>query len=98
MIITTRRKLTGISTPENIPKALIGIMGLKTLAKKATAVVLDVTVIALTPLLKAYAILFFLSAPGNMCLLCFQASTNTKISSAAIPITKNMEITCRAPK
>ena len=38
MIITTRRKLTGISTPENIPKALIGIMGLKTLAKKAKAI------------------------------------------------------------
>ena len=48
----TKRKLIGIKTPENIPKDLIGIKGLKMLAKKATAVVLDVTVIALTPLLK----------------------------------------------
>lgn len=66
IIITTRKKLTGMRTPEKIPKALIGIMGLKTLAKKATAVVLEVTVIARTPLLKAYAILRFLSAPGMM--------------------------------
>jgi hypothetical protein len=53
IIITTRKKLTGIRTPEKIPKALIGIIGLKTFAKNATAVVLDVTVIARTPLLNA---------------------------------------------
>jgi len=51
MIITTKKKLMGISTPENIPKARIGIIVLKAFAKKATAVVLEVTLIALTPLL-----------------------------------------------
>lgn len=51
MIITTRKKLIGIKTPVKIPKALIGIIGLMALAKNATAVVLEVTVIALTPLL-----------------------------------------------
>ena len=53
IIMTTKKKLIGIKTPVNIPNALIGIIGLKALAKKATAVVLDVTVMALTPLLKA---------------------------------------------
>lgn len=52
MIIMTKKKLIGISTPENIPKDLMGIKGLKILAKKATAVVLEVTDMALTPLLK----------------------------------------------
>ena len=51
IIITTKRKLIGIKTPVKIPKALIGIIALNALAKNATAVVLDVTVIALTPLL-----------------------------------------------
>ena len=37
-------------TPANIPNDLIGIIGLKALAKKATEVVLDVTAIALTAL------------------------------------------------
>lgn len=50
--MTTRKKLMGIKTPVKIPNALIGIIGLVALAKNATAVVLDVTVIALTPLLK----------------------------------------------
>ena len=45
----TSRKLIGIKTPEKRPKDLIGIKGLKILAKKATAVVLEVTDIALTP-------------------------------------------------
>lgn len=53
MIITTSKKLIGMSTPVKIPNDLIGIIGLKALAKKATAVVLDVTVMARTPLLKA---------------------------------------------
>jgi hypothetical protein len=53
IIMTIKKKLIGIKTPVNIPNALIGIIGLKALAKKATAVVLDVTVMALTPLLKA---------------------------------------------
>jgi len=63
-MITTRRKFIGIKKPEKIPKALIGMIELKMLAKNATAVVLDVTDIALTPLLKAYAILLFFSAFG----------------------------------
>lgn len=61
IIITTKKKLIGIRTPENIPNALIGIIGLNAFAKKATAVVLEVTDIALTPLLNEYAILFFVS-------------------------------------
>ena len=52
MIITTKKKLIGIRTPENIPNALMGMIGLNAFAKKATAVVLEVTVMALTPLLK----------------------------------------------
>ena len=52
MIIMTNKKFMGISTPENIPKDLMGIKGLKMFAKKATAVVLEVTDMALTPLLK----------------------------------------------
>jgi hypothetical protein len=61
MIMTTSKKLIGISTPVKIPNALIGIISLKAFAKKATAVVLEVTDIALTPLLKEYAILFLTS-------------------------------------
>jgi len=44
-------ELIGIKTPVKIPKALIGMIGLMALAKNATAVVLEVTVMALTPLL-----------------------------------------------
>ena len=93
IIITTKKKLTGISIPEKIPKALIGMIGLNTFAKRATAVVLLVTVMALTPLLKLYAILLLVSALGNRIRLCFHASTNTNMSSAAIPITKKIAIT-----
>lgn len=53
MNITTSTKLTGIMTPEKIPKDLIGSKGLKMLAKKATEVVLEVMAIALAELLKA---------------------------------------------
>ena len=45
----TNTKFIGIRTPEKIPKDLIGIKGEKILAKKATAVVDEVTDIALTP-------------------------------------------------
>jgi len=50
---TTRIKLTGMITPEKIPKVLIGSKGLKMLAKNATEVVLDVIAIALADDLKA---------------------------------------------
>lgn len=50
---TTRMKLTGMITPAKIPNDLIGRMGLKMLAKKATDVVLDVIAMALAELLKA---------------------------------------------
>ena len=53
MISTTRMKLTGMMTPEKMPKDLIGRRGLNTLAKKATEVVLEVMAIALAELLKA---------------------------------------------
>jgi hypothetical protein len=92
IIITTKKKLMGINVPANTPKALIGMIGLIRFAKKAAAVVAEVTVIALTPLLKEYAILYFLSAP-TISFDCLQASTNTKISSAAIPQTRKTAIT-----
>jgi hypothetical protein len=53
------RKLIGTIIPAKIPNDRIGINGLKKLARKATAVVEEVTVIALTPLLNAKAILRF---------------------------------------
>ena len=49
---TTSKKLAGTMTPEKIPKLLIGMMGLNTLARKAAAVVLLVTDMALEDLLK----------------------------------------------
>lgn len=49
----TRIKLTGMITPEKIPKVLMGSRGLKMLAKNATEVVLDVIAIALAEDLKA---------------------------------------------
>lgn len=81
----------------NMPKALIGMMGLKTLARNATHVVLDVTNIALAARLIVYAILYFFvsssaSSPSvtlssAIVSLYLQASINTKKSSAAIPNT-----------
>ena len=53
MNITTKKKLTGMITPEKIPNVLMGNNGLKMLAKKATEVVLDVIAIALAELLNA---------------------------------------------
>jgi len=47
-------------TPEKIPNDLMGIRGEKALAKKATAVVVEVTAIAFTALFHAYAILLCL--------------------------------------
>jgi hypothetical protein len=46
-IKTTRRKFIGMIMPANIPKAFMGINGLKALAKKPTDVVLEVTEVAL---------------------------------------------------
>ena len=81
-----------------IPKELIGIIGLKTLAKKATDVVLDVTAVALAALLNEYASLLYLSSAISLKqILCLQASTNTKISSAAIPSTMKMTRVCNVP-
>jgi len=83
-----------------MPNDLIGINGLKKLAKKATLVVEDVTAIALTALLKEYASLFFLSDKifGSILSLCLQASINTKMSSAPIPSTMKMTRVCRLLK
>ena len=50
---TTSKKLTGMITPEKIPKVLIGSKGLPMFAKNATEVVLDVIAIALADDLKA---------------------------------------------
>ena len=46
--VITRRKFDGIMIAANIPNEMIGICGLRTLAKKATVVVADVTLIART--------------------------------------------------
>ena len=51
------KKFTGIIIAANIPKALIGLIAEKAFAAKATAVVLEVTVIARNERLNAYAIL-----------------------------------------
>ena len=79
--------------PAKIPKDLIGIKGLKQLAKNATLVVEEVTAIALTALLNEQASLFFLSERmfESILSLCLHASINTNMSSAAIP--RTMKIT-----
>ena len=105
MTITTRRKFIGIKNPEKAPNDLMGMIGLNKLAKKAAAVVLDVMDMALALLLNEYAILLLSSAArspsyrlsccmmsGATCSLYFQASMKTKMSSAAIPITKKIPI------
>ena len=71
-----------------MPKEDIGIIGLKALAKKAAAVVLDVVKVALAALLNAYASLFRLSLQINLFVALWrQPSINTNMSSAAIPST-----------
>ena len=86
--------------PANTPKAFIGIKGLKILAIKATAVVLEVTAIALTALLQAYAILLdlVLRIAGATVSLYLHASKNTKILSAATPKTMNTVKVCKLLK
>ena len=49
-IVITKMKFKNIIDAAKTPKALMGIAGLNMLAAKATAVVLDVTIIALTAL------------------------------------------------
>ena len=51
----TMKKFTGTITAAYIPNALIGLTSESELARKATAVVLEVTAMALKDLLKAYA-------------------------------------------
>jgi len=48
----TRRKFAGTITAANMPKDLIGMMGLSALDKKATHVVLEVRNIVLAALLR----------------------------------------------
>ena len=74
----------------------MGMIGLKMFAIKATALVLEVTKVALEALLKAYANLLLMSSfKSSIFLLYLQASTNTKISSAAIPNTIKMQSMCK---
>ena len=88
MIIITMKKFTSTIIAANIPNALIGLISDEALAKKATAVVLDVTAIALKDLLNAYAILRFSSlASIGMQPPWRHASQKTKMSSAAMPST-----------
>lgn len=66
-------------------------------ARKATAVVDEVTLIALADLLNVYAILFSkFPFRGRLFSLCYHASKNTKILSALIPRTMNNTIVCIA--
>jgi len=51
----TIRKLTGIKMAAKMPNARIGLISLSALARKATAVVLEVTRIARNERLNAYA-------------------------------------------
>ena len=53
MIMMTIKKFTGTMIAAKMPKDLIGLMSDDALARKATAVVLEVTAIALNDLLKA---------------------------------------------
>lgn len=82
-----------------MPKELIGIKVLKALAKKETAVVLEVAAVALAALLKENAILLLMSfliygiSPLNR-----YPSTKTKISSAAIPRTMKIAKVCKVEK
>ena len=89
-------------SPANIPNAFIGIKGLKKLAKKATAVVLEVKAMALSDLLKVYAILALLSPffiiVGSILSLYRHASMNTKMSSAEIPRTRKIMSICNVLK
>ena len=57
--MTIMKKLTGIMMAAKIPKERIGLISEAALARKATAVVLDVTMMALNERLKANAILRF---------------------------------------
>ena len=84
----TIRKFTGTIMAAKIPNARIGLISDEALARKATAVVLEVTAIARNDLLKAYAILRLSSAAiAGINPAWRQASQKTKMSSAAIPRT-----------
>ena len=82
----TIKKLTGTIIAAKIPKALIGLISEAAFARKATAVVLEVTAMARNERFQAYASLLF-SSPAIMVInsLCLQASQKTNMSSAAIP-------------
>ena len=88
MIRMTIKKFTGTIIAAKMPKPRIGRMSDAALARKATAVVLEVTAIARNDRLKAYAIRRFSSeAIKGMNSDWRHASQNTKMSSAAIPST-----------
>ena len=55
------KKFTGIKMAANMPKALIGLMSDSVFARKAAAVVLEVTVIARKERLNEYATRLFSS-------------------------------------
>ena len=81
-------KLTGMIIAAYIPNPLIGLISENALARNATAVVLDVTVMARNERLKAKASLRL----SSFLMKCKnsdwrQASQKTKMSSAAIPST-----------
>ena len=75
-IVITKMKFKNIIEAANTPKALIGIAGLNMLAANATAVVLAVTIMALTALFQVYASLFSNVSKilGLTFSLCLQAS------------------------
>jgi len=74
-----------------MPKDFIGIIGLNAVAKNAPAVVLDVTAVARAALLNAKASRLWISPEISlMFAVCRHPSTNTNMSSAAIPRTMNI--------
>lgn len=85
------KKFTGIIIAAYIPNPRIGLISENAFARKATAVVLEVTAMALKERLKAKAILRCSSWHiKGMNYDWRQASQNTNMSSAAIPKTMKM--------
>ena len=84
-----------IRTAAYIPKDFIGIIGLKALARKATAVVLDVIAVSLAALLNEYANLLCGSSRIYLILWVYlHPSINTNIPSAPMPRIMNTKMAC----
>ena len=87
MTVRIKKQLTVMTILAKIPKEQIGMIGLIQVERKLTAVVIEVTSMALDAFLKVQAslkgILFLMIL---ICLVCDHMSWNTNTSSAPIPI------------